>query len=36
MKSYGICLLLTYFTQQNTFDVYLCCHKLHAFTLFNS
>ena len=36
MKSYGICLLLTYFTQQNIFDVYLCCHKLHAFTLFNS
>ena len=36
MKSYGICLLLTYFTQHNTFNVCLCCHKCHDFTLFNS
>ena len=36
MKSYGIFLLLTYFTQHNVFDVCLCCHKCHDFTLFNS
>ena len=33
MKSYGLCLSLTYFTWHNTFRAHLCCHKWQNFIL---